>query len=260
MAAAQSVQSMKSSKKAQTFILFATSSFLACALLFQLTSRRRTTDRVDIPFDLPVPMGWSVRDEPLGPTEALTAESLKVLRMDKFIHKSYSRGDVKAALYIAYWRELNEAAPIVLAHLPDRCWVSSGMTCVEMKNRVTIGRDGGLPMAEWRLFMAPNGQPTHVLYWLWVGGEPFKFGLGLTGRYDFREGFYHANIWTQARWWMDHAKKGSREQVFIRWSANIPMLDLMSDPEIDRLLRAVILFGAGTARNETTIAAGAIER
>ena len=248
------------SKKLRISILVATSSFLACAFLFQLTSRRLATGRADIPFDLPVPVGWSVRDEPLGPTEALTEESLKVLRMDKFIHKSYSRGDVKAALYIAYWRELNEAAPIVLAHLPDRCWVSSGMTCIEMKNRVPIGRDGGLPIAEWRLFTAPNGQPTYVLYWLWVGGEPFKFGLGLTGRYDSREGFYYANIWTQARWWMDHAKKGSREQVFIRWSANIPMLDLMSDPEIDRLQKAVILFGAGTARNEKTIAAGAIGR
>ena len=129
----------------RTAILVTAGSFLVFALLFQLTSRWRATSGVDITFDLPVPVGWSVRDEPLGSTEALTEESLKVLRMDKFIYKSYSRGDAKAALYIAYWRELNEAAPIVLAHLPDRCWVSSGMTCIEMKNRVSMLRAGAKP-------------------------------------------------------------------------------------------------------------------
>jgi hypothetical protein len=238
---------MKASKKLRNSILIAVGAMLVLALVYQFTARRRTATVVDIGFDLPVPVGWSVRDEPLGPTEGLTEESLKVLRMDKFIYKSYSRGNVKAALYIAYWRELNEAAPIVVAHLPDRCWVSSGMTCIEMKNRVSIGRDGVLPMAEWRLFKAPNGQATHVLYWLWVGGEPFKFGQGLTGRYDSREGFYRANLWAQARWWMDHARKGSREQVFIRWSANIPMPDLLSDPEIEKLMRAAIGFGTRPA-------------
>lgn len=249
---------MKNPINFRNFILIATGIFLVFALLFQLTSRRQATSRADITFDLPVPVGWSVRDEPLGPTEALTEESLKVLRMDRFIYKSYSRGDAKAALYIAYWRELNEAAPIVVAHLPDRCWVSSGMTCIEIKNGVSIGREKGLPMAEWRLFMAPNGQPIHVLYWLWVGGEPFKFGQGLTGWYDSREGFYRANIWTQARWWMDHVRKGSRAQVFVRWSANIPMPDFLSDPEIDKLHKAVILLGSGTTRVETNIASGAL--
>ena len=189
------------------------------------------------------PEGWSYRDELLGPTESITRESLEVLQLDHYVYSTYFRNGASFSVYIAYWRRSGEALPMVASHLPDRCWSSSGMNCVEIRNATTLGAPGRLPQLEYRVFKTPTGEAIYVGYWLWFGGKPFDFGQGLLGWYDARPGRYRANLLPRVQWLADQALHGSREQYFVRCSANVPLPELLKSPEVEEFLHAVSAIG-----------------
>lgn len=147
------------------------------------------------------------------------------------------------SIYVGYWNKSEERLPIAVSHLPERCWVSGGMRCLEFKNRTIFGRPGSLPPAEWRSFDDPSGQKLEVAYWLWFGGEPFRFGDGLQWRGDDREGFNRANLLEHGIWLVDHALKGSREQYFVRCTSNIPLEELLKLPGVESLISRAAALG-----------------
>lgn len=236
----------------QAGVLFAVAAVLVVGVgLGSLPQRKESPPEVpDLNAAVPGALsGWSVREEPLGSTEALSSVTQKVLAMDAYSYKVYTRGDTTFSVYVAYWGTSAEAAPIVLAHLPDRCWTSSGMKSVEFRDETVLrGASGELPPAEWRLFETPTGEKIHVAYWLWFGGERFRFGRGMHGRFDDRPGFYRSNWLVQAGWILDNLFRGSREQYFVRCSANVPIDELLKDHGVERLFNSVVMIGARDIR------------
>jgi hypothetical protein len=174
---------------------------------------------------------WMVSDEQLGPSEAASASAVKTLNLDEYVYRAYTKGSTRFTIYAAYWAPGRMPTRLVASHTPDRCWTEIGLRCTDMKFKlpVSVGDRALLP-AEWRIFAAPGGEVTHVMYWHLVEGELYDYG------YRFNA---IPNPWL---WWKDtvsHAMKGSREQYFIRVTANIPFDQLRGDAGFETALSSM---------------------
>ena len=172
--------------------------------------------------------GWKVHDEPLGPSEAISASALKTLNLDEYVYRAYTKGSTRFAIYAAYWAPGRMPTRQVASHTPDRCWTENGMRCLDMKFKlpVTVGDRALLP-AEWRVFAAPGGEVTHVMYWHLVDGELYDYG-------DRFSAIPHPWLW-----WKDtvaQVLEGSREQHFVRITSNIPFDQLRRDAGFETAL------------------------
>lgn len=175
-----------------------------------------------------VPGGWSARDLPLGPTEFVEEVVQQTLRTDDILNREYRRGRVAFGVYAAYWGSGSMPTQLVASHTPDRCWTENGWSCKEMRFNEVYSA-GGSPLwpAQWRRFVDPAGGTTYVLFWQLVAGQSYDFG----DRFN--------KIPSPTRWWKDAAQQalfGSREQYFIRVTANVPFEEIWNDPGFQAVL------------------------
>ena len=172
--------------------------------------------------------GWTVHDEPLGPSEAVAASAVKTLNLDEYVYRAYTKGSTRFAIYAAYWAPGRMPTRLVASHTPDRCWTENGMRCLDMKFKlpVTVGDRALLP-AEWRVFAAPGGEVTHVMYWHLVDGELYDYG-------DRFSAIPHPWLWWQNT--VTQAMRGSLEQHFFRVTANVSFEQLLREPGFEAVM------------------------
>lgn len=183
--------------------------------------------------------GWRVRNLPLGANESVRSAVEKTLKYDEFAYREYTKSGVSVGVYVAYWGAGKMPTRLVASHTPDRCWTENGWTCQEMRFRQAVTVDGhSLQPAEWRRFLPPDGGgTTYVLYWHMVDGRVLDQG----GRFNAVPHPLH--------WWKDavqQAVRGSREQYFIRITANVPFEKFWNDVGFTEVLRGLQGLGLAT--------------
>jgi len=200
---------------------------------------------------------WVVTDEPIGMTEAVSEAALKTLNLDDFVYRRYRRGGVSFTVYAAYWAAGKMPTRLVASHTPDRCWTENGMRCVDLKFKQTYEVKGRpLLPADWRVFVsggggAPlpqaqgqgrtteggelSGEPrTHVVYWHLVEGKLYDYG-------DRFNAVPHPLLWWKDT--LEQATYGSREQLFVRVAAEVPLEQIWSDPGFQDVMESVAKLG-----------------
>lgn len=186
------------------------------------------------------PTGWTSKPLPLGESEFIAGEVEKVLRYDEVFYREYQGINGRFSLYVVYWAPGKMPTQLVASHTPDRCWTENGWRCVDQRYRATSVFSGvDLLPAEWRLFEPPQGgQPTYVLFWHLVNGQPYDYGKRLNAVPD------------PLRWWrgaVDEALRGRQEQYFIRLTSTQPLETLWSDPGFREVVRGLKDLGLAPA-------------
>lgn len=182
-----------------------------------------------VPTSVP---GWRVRNLPLGENESVRNAVVKTLNYDDVVYREFAKGGVVVGVYAAYWGPGKMPTRLVASHTPDRCWTENGWTCLEMRFRQPLEL-AGTPWqpVEWRRFQPPNGgAPVHVYYWHLVEGRVLDQGARFNA------------VPHPLHWWRDavqQALRGSREQYFIRVTANVPFEKFWTDPAFAGVLRGL---------------------
>ncbi len=187
--------------------------------------------------------GWRVRNLPLGQNESVRNAVEKTLNYDDVVYREYAKGGVVAGVYAAYWGAGKMPTRLVASHTPDRCWTENGWTCLEMKFRQhPPALDRAWQPAEWRRFQPPDGgAPVYVYYWHLVEGRVLDQGARFNA------------VPHPLHWWRDavqQALRGSREQYFIRVTANVPFERFWTDPAFAEVLRGLQSLGLAAAAAE----------
>jgi hypothetical protein len=185
--------------------------------------------------------GWSVVDEPLGQTEAVSEAALKILNLDDYVYRRFSKDGQSFTVYAAYWAPGRMPTRLVASHTPDRCWTENGMRCVDMRfqEQYTVREKPLLP-AEYRVF-TPGSSPekTYVAYWHTVEGKLYDYG-------DRFNAVPHPWLW-----WKDtlaQAAYGSREQLFVRIASTTPLDELWQDRDFQTVMERVAELGLWAGR------------
>jgi hypothetical protein len=177
---------------------------------------------------------WAVTDEPIGMTEAVSEAALKTLNLDDFVYRRYRRGGVSFTVYAAYWAAGKMPTRLVASHTPDRCWTENGMRCVDLKFKQTYEVKGRpLLPADWRVFVSGEAR-THVVYWHLVEGKLYDYG-------DRFNAVPHPLLWWKDT--LEQATYGSREQLFVRVAAEVPLEQIWSDSGFQDVMESVAKLG-----------------
>ena len=177
---------------------------------------------------------WVVTDEPIGMTEAVSEAALKTLNLDDFVYRRYRRGGVSFTVYAAYWAAGKMPTRLVASHTPDRCWTENGMRCVDLKFKQTYEVKGRpLLPADWRVFVSGEAR-TQVVYWHLVEGKLYDYG-------DRFNAVPHPLLWWKDT--LEQATYGSREQLFVRVAAEVPLEQIWSDPGFQDVMESVAKLG-----------------
>lgn len=154
---------------------------LLVGIALQVISSTRTVSEgsLTLPLEEIIPSdvaGWEVEDMDLGPTESVTERSMDLLKLDDFIHRSYTRGDKNFSIYVAYWKPGKMPVRLVNQHSPDRCWTQVGWSCTDRKWNVEKFV-GEIPLqpAQWGVYELEN-YTNHAYFWHIVGGEVHSYG------------------------------------------------------------------------------------
>ena len=225
----------------KTFVISAIGALLLAAVVFQLVYQLRETPepvpRTRLVDALPKTVGgWDVGEESLGSTEAVNAATLKVLNLDDFVYRRFSKGSQSFTVYAAYWAAGRMPTRLVASHTPDRCWTENGMRCVDMRFRENyVLRERPLLPAEFRVFKASEqGAPIHVAYWHTVEGKVYDYGARFNAV---------PHPWL---WWKDtmaQAAYGSREQLFVRVASTTPLETWWKDSDFQAVMTKVADLG-----------------
>jgi len=186
-----------------------------------------------VPRNLP---GWSVSEESLGQTEAVSESTLKVLNLDDYVYRRFQAGGRSFTVYAAYWAKGRMPTRLVASHTPDRCWTENGMRCVDMRFREQYKIDGRpLLPAEFRVFTGgAGGEKTQVAYWHVVEGKVYDYG----NRFNAVP-----HPWL---WWKDtvaQAAYGSREQLFVRIASTTPLDQLWINKDFQAVMEKIASMG-----------------
>lgn len=194
-------------------------------------------------FPESIPGALVSRDLELGPTETTRAEVEKTLRHDDLLYREYRLRAAAVTVYVAYWGPGRMPTQLVASHTPDRCWVSAGWTCEEMRHQVALAgaRVADVP-GEWRRFAAPDGTRLQVQFWQLVGSELYDYG---------ERSNRVPSVW---RWWRDAARQAFRTppaQYFVRVTSDQPFEQLAGDPGWRAIEGALARIGLGTNTGTT---------
>lgn len=191
-----------------------------------------------IPFAV---SNWTMRDEPLGPTEFVQSEVEKNLNYDDMVNRLYTKGDVQFGVYVAFWSPGRMPVQKVASHTPDRCWSENGWKCLDDRFPEELeSYNTPLLPAYWREFSPPAGTAkTYVLYWHLVGGDPYDYGTGFN------------RMIGPVAWWREtlhYAIKGSAEQYFIRLTSNRPFDGIWTDAGVQEIVQSLAKLGLAAGR------------
>lgn len=217
-------------------------------LLYRLQEVAQPAGRVRLAESLPRQLaGWSVADEALGQTEAVSEAALKVLNLDDYVYRRFTKGSVSFTVYAAYWAQGKMPTRLVASHTPDRCWTENGMRCVDQRFRHVyhVGDQDLLP-AEFRVFTpggmnagTEDGAPkTYVAYWHTVEGKIYDYGARFNA------------VPSPWLWWKDtmaQAAYGSREQMFVRIASGTPFESLWANQDFLAVMKEVGALGLWAA-------------
>lgn len=183
-----------------------------------------------IDLDAAVPQdfrGWRCEDVPLGASEAVAESASKMLSMDAFVQRRYSRGRDEITIYVAHWKPGKMDTRLVASHTPDRCWTENGWTCEQMRFNVVPEIEGlSIQPAQYRIFDI-SGHKQTVLFWLLVNKEIYQFGERLNSIPDpslFIRDFFREMF------------RGRPENFFIRISSNLREDQLLQEPLLKTVL------------------------
>jgi Protein of unknown function (DUF3485) len=178
--------------------------------------------------------GWSGMDLPLGESELLRKRTEALLQFDDYVHRRYANAERSFSIYIAYWKPGKMPPRLVSLHIPDRCWVENGWTCLQSRNRQTSFAAADLPPCEWRIFTAPGSeQKIFTVFWLLVDGRPHEFGSGSN------------RIPNPFAWWagvLKEARGDKAAHLFVRITSDRPLENLVQTsawPEMAAALRQI---------------------
>ena len=180
--------------------------------------------------------GWTVKNEPLGPSEFLQARAEEVLNYDDYAYRTYVKLGASFSLYVAYWAPGRMPTRLISNHTPDRCWTENGWTCTDsVFGKVLPVGDHSLLPAQWRTFTPPGSdQKTYVLFWLLVSGQNHDFGHRIH------------NYPSPTRWigqFIGEFFKGYQEHYFVRLTSDRPFEEIWKDVEFQRLLGELAAVG-----------------
>jgi len=178
--------------------------------------------RYDVNSLVPVQVeGWTSEEIPLSSSEATSVSALKMLKLDEFVQRKFSRGMDSVTVYIAYWKPGKMDTRLVASHTPDRCWVANGWECKDALYAEVMRVDGlTILPAEYRDFDI-SGHHEMVFYWLMVNGELYRFGERLN---SFPDPFMFARDFFKEMF------RGRPEHLFVRISSSIPREKLEHEP------------------------------
>jgi len=175
--------------------------------------------------------GWQATDEPLGPTESLRTATAQILNYDDFVNRRYRSNGREFSVYVAHWARGRMPTRLVALHTPDRCWIENGWKCTQSAFNITALPGRGLPPAQERWFIPPNGSDRiYVWFWLTTDGIPYDFGNRTNSvpsplRY----------LWQIAR----ENFEVDGEQVFVRVNSPQPLASFANDPGFERVMLTV---------------------
>lgn len=186
---------------------------------------------LDTPLEALIPEqidGWQVEDLDLGPTESVTERSYKLLQLDDFVHRQYSRGDKRFSVYVAYWKPGKMPVRLVNQHSPDRCWTEVGWVCTDREWNVQRSVEGrNLQPGQWGVYELEDYK-NYTYFWHIVGGEVHWYG---GKRLNTKSSLTSV--------WEDFRKFGlnvHREQFFIRIVSPNPMDELWEEPAFNEVM------------------------
>lgn len=174
--------------------------------------------------------GWDSRDLPLAATEQVENAALKKLNFSDHVYRSYTRGNLRVSVYVAYWEPLQMPVRQVGSHTPDVCWLLNGWECTDKEEDVFLTLDDTVLKSTEKRSYAINGSEEYVLFWHLINGKAFK-AKNQMGMWD--------------RWNMltDHFRFGLNqkpEQYFIRLSSNQPFEKFWNNSAFEELMDEVV--------------------
>jgi hypothetical protein len=108
------------------------------------------------------------------------------------------------------------------------------MRCVDLKFKQTYEVKGRpLLPADWRVFVSGEAR-TQVVYWHLVEGKLYDYG-------DRFNAVPHPLLWWKDT--LEQATYGSREQLFVRVAAEVPLEQIWSDPGFQDVMESVAKLG-----------------
>lgn len=157
------------------------------------------------------------------------------LQTEDLAQRSYFRetadGTEQLTIYLAYWRPRQASVGRVTAHTPDACWPGAGWKSLEDRPTQTTLRVAGraLPPAEYRTFQHGT-RLQHVWFWHLHDRHP------ITGADPF-------SPLKMARLVIRHGVQSESDQVFIRFSSNVPWTTFAHEPLLEEISRRLQPFG-----------------
>jgi hypothetical protein len=188
---------------------------LVAAICVQLYSRANTERYGGLnPAPLYALKGWTVEQLPLTRSQLEQEMTERLLLYDDALHVNATNGRVTAQVLVFGWKPRKISPERILAHTPDVCWVTNGMTIDEIIRELQL--PGRLP-AEYRQFSTGDGQKLHVLFWPLYGGAPspaLRDSLAVEG--------FGARLAYHARMWLALSFGMSRVQHYVRVTTTVP--------------------------------------
>lgn len=140
------------------------------------TFKGQVKDLLPKPEEIPE---WTVEYLPIADTPEMKKAVSEMLNYDDAVFATYTRGQERVSVYIAYWTPGKMPHRLVAGHTPDVCWTLSGWKTLEARSGVRLpdGRGGRLLPVEERS-MSRDGKVEHVAFWHLLDGYPMSYGTG----------------------------------------------------------------------------------
>jgi hypothetical protein len=158
--------------------------------------------------------GWQTQYLPIADTPELQKRVLDLLDYDDAVYVTYTKGDLRVSVYLAYWKPGKVSPRSIARHTPDVCWTLAGWDCIKRQELPTFrfGTYEG-KQTEYRVFTA-NGRTEYVVFWHVFGDEIVSYHTGWRPPWD-------ATITDFLRW----GNQQKLEQYFLRVSSNRPLTE-----------------------------------
>ena len=176
--------------------------------------------------------GWKVEDHEMAESPESSARISEFLNFDDALFRTYNKGGIYFALYVAYWKPGTASYRWAGAHTPDTCWVQNGWTCTERQNTVPFSnKNTEFQPAEFGVY-EKDGVAQKVYFWHLVGGEAMAYDQ------QNMHNIFGALVDIQ-----QHGLNLRQEQFFIRLSSNRALDVLKKQPEFNQILDALEIIG-----------------
>lgn len=182
-----------------------------------------------VPNTLP---GWKVEDLEIADTPEASARVSDFLDFDDSIFRSFTKGNTRVGLYIAYWSPGKASYRWAGAHTPDTCWVLTGWNCTKREYSIPFHHgETRFQPAEYGVYETETDK-QNVYFWHLVGNEAYAYK---------QKGV--PNIFAALIDVRHHGLNLRKEQFFIRLSSNKTMDQLKTIKGFSEILDSLAEVG-----------------